>query len=135
MIRQPAGASGTVRSMCLSRHQRKAVSVLPVPVGARMSVDSPRAMAGQPSRWGAGGCWKAARNQAAVMGWKSASAASPVAAGSAPGLGSTRPDSVALPFLRGVVGFDIAPLLSQQWLLDALEGKRNPGPVNGRGGW
>ena len=32
--------------------QRNAVSVLPLPVGARMSVDSPRAIAGQPSLCG-----------------------------------------------------------------------------------
>ena len=55
-----------------SRHQRNAVSVLPVPVGARISVLSPRAIAGQPSRCGAVGCSKTARNQAAVTGWNSA---------------------------------------------------------------
>ena len=32
-----------------SRHHRNAVSVLPLPVGARISVESPRAIAGQPS--------------------------------------------------------------------------------------
>src|SRR5438270_9715858 len=56
--------------MSLLRHQRKAVRVLPVPVGASMRVDSPRAMAGQPSRWGGVGWSKTARNHAAVMGWK-----------------------------------------------------------------
>jgi hypothetical protein len=35
--------------------QRNAVSVLPLPVGARISVDSPRAIAGHPSRCGASG--------------------------------------------------------------------------------
>ena len=58
------------RSMSLSRHQRKAVRVLPVPVGARMRVDSPREMAGQPSRWGGVAASKTARNHSAVMGWK-----------------------------------------------------------------
>jgi hypothetical protein len=57
-------------------HQRKAVSVLPVPVGARIRVESPRAIAGQPSRCGAVGRSKTARNQAAVRGWKSARAES-----------------------------------------------------------
>ena len=33
-------------------HQRNAVSVLPLPVGARISVDSPRAIAGQARRCG-----------------------------------------------------------------------------------
>ena len=48
-------------NMSRSRHQRKAVRVLPVPVGARMSVFSPRAMAGQPSRCAAVGRSKTAR--------------------------------------------------------------------------
>ena len=39
----------------VERHHRKAVRVLPVPVGARMRVLSPRAMAGQPCCWGDGG--------------------------------------------------------------------------------
>src|ERR1017187_7291653 len=37
-------------------------------------VDSPRAIAGQPWRCGAVGAGNVARNQAAVMGWKSARA-------------------------------------------------------------
>ena len=41
------------------RHQRNAVSVLPLPVGARISVDSPRAMAGHPSCCGLVGSGKA----------------------------------------------------------------------------
>ena len=45
---------GRCWSMRRSRHQRKAVRVLPVPVGARIRVLSPRAMAGQP---GAAGRW------------------------------------------------------------------------------
>src|SRR5579875_3351451 len=56
-----------------SRHQRNAVRVLPVPVGARIRVESPRAIAGQPSRCGAVTSSKTARNHWAVMGWKSAS--------------------------------------------------------------
>src|SRR5271165_4001944 len=61
--------------MSRSRHQRNAVSVFPVPVGARMSVLSPRAIAGQPRRCGAVGRSKTARNHCAVTGWKSVRAA------------------------------------------------------------
>ncbi len=39
-------------------HQRKAVSVLPLPVGARIRVDSPPAIAGQPSCCGGVGAGK-----------------------------------------------------------------------------
>ena len=42
-------AAGAGVNISRSRHQRNAVSVLPLPVGARISVDSPRAIAGQPS--------------------------------------------------------------------------------------
>ncbi len=38
--------------MSRSMHQRNAASVLPEPVGARMRVESPRAIAGQP--WSCG---------------------------------------------------------------------------------
>ena len=41
--------SGTASNMSRLMHQRKAVSVLPLPVGARISVDCPRAIAGHPS--------------------------------------------------------------------------------------
>src|ERR1017187_6684824 len=51
-------------------HHRKAARVLPVPVGARMRVDSPRAMAGQPSCWGRVGAGKTASNQARTGGGK-----------------------------------------------------------------
>src|ERR1017187_4774878 len=51
-------------------HHRKAARVLPVPVGARMRVDSPRAIAGQPSCWGRVGAGKTASNQARTGGWK-----------------------------------------------------------------
>ena len=46
--RQRCPLGGTGSNMIRLMHQRKAVSVLPLPVGARMSVDSPRAIAGQP---------------------------------------------------------------------------------------
>lgn len=87
-------------SISLLRHQRNAVRVLPVPVGARMRVDSPRAMAGQPSRCGAVGLSKTARNQAAVMGWKRARVS--VAVGSGGGA------VAAAFFARGVLaGFEL----------------------------
>src|SRR5271168_924720 len=72
MTRQPSVSVALRCNMRRSRHQRNAVRVLPVPVGARIRVLSPRAIAGQPSRWGAVGCSKTARNQEAVTGWKRA---------------------------------------------------------------
>ena len=50
------------------RHHRNAASVLPVPVGARMSVDSPRAIAGHPSRCGLVGAGNAVENHARTAG-------------------------------------------------------------------
>ena len=44
--------SGTGSNISRFSDQRNAASVLPLPVGARMSVDSPRAIAGQPRRCG-----------------------------------------------------------------------------------
>src|SRR5512145_2902651 len=54
-------------------HHRKAVRVLPLPVGERIRVDSPRAMAGQPRLWGGVGVANEARNHSATAGWKSSS--------------------------------------------------------------
>ena len=48
--------------------QRNAASVFPVPVGARMSVCDPRAIAGQPSRCGALGSPSVSRNQRRTSG-------------------------------------------------------------------
>src|SRR5580692_3049426 len=90
-----------------SRHQRKAVRVLPVPVGARMRVLSPRAMAGQPWRWGAVGSSKTSRNQEAVTGWKLAKGSG--CATSGVGLG-----------LRGTISFSIAQIISPCVLLRAV---------------
>ena len=50
--RQRASRGGTGANISRSRQARNAVSVLPVPVGARMSVDCAAAIAGQPCRWG-----------------------------------------------------------------------------------
>ena len=52
---------------------RKAVSVLPDPVGAATSVSRPAWMAGQAARCAGVGAAKAWRNQAETAGWKSAS--------------------------------------------------------------
>src|SRR5215218_139067 len=54
---------------------RKAVSVLPDPVGARISVCPPWAMAGQPCDWTAVGSGNDVANQARVGSEKAASAA------------------------------------------------------------
>src|SRR5262245_12033024 len=51
-------------------HQRNAARVLPLPVGARMSVDSPRAMAGQPSVCAMVGALNDAQNQSRTGAWK-----------------------------------------------------------------
>src|SRR5829696_10566439 len=61
-VRAPASAAGgdvTKRSI----PDRNAASVLPDPVGARIRVCSPRAMAGQPWSWAAVGHGKFASNQ------------------------------------------------------------------------
>src|SRR5262245_34520960 len=55
------------------RHHRNAVNVLPLPVGARMSVDSPRAMAGQPSSCGRVGDGNDATNHSRTEGWNRSS--------------------------------------------------------------
>ena len=49
---------------------RNAVSVLPEPVGAATSVDSPAWIAGQASTCAWVGALKCVRNQAATAGWK-----------------------------------------------------------------
>jgi hypothetical protein len=47
--RQRRALSGGGANMARSRHHKNAVNVFPVPVGEKMSVDSPRAIAGHPS--------------------------------------------------------------------------------------
>src|ERR1700693_4587163 len=49
-------------------HQRKAARVFPVPVGARIKVDSPRAIAGQPCSCGLVGAAKTASNHSRTGG-------------------------------------------------------------------
>ncbi|MCY1419078.1 hypothetical protein D9M71_346550 [compost metagenome] len=50
--------------------ERKAVRVLPEPVGAATRVLRPARIAGQARAWAAVGAAKVARNQAATAGWK-----------------------------------------------------------------
>ena len=69
-------------------HHRKAASVFPVPVGARISVDSPRAIAGHPAICGRVGAGKTAVNQSHTAGWKSCRASADGSAGA--GLRSLR---------------------------------------------
>jgi hypothetical protein len=59
------GAGSNIRRF---RHQRNAASVFPLPVGARMSVDSPRAIAGHPSCWGLVGPGKDEPNHSRTAG-------------------------------------------------------------------
>jgi len=49
-------------------HQRNAARVLPVPVGERISDESPREIAGQPRIWGRVGAMKTAENQSRTAG-------------------------------------------------------------------
>ena len=66
--RQRCSLGGTGSNMMRLMHQRNAVSVLPLPVGARISVDSPSAMDGQPCAWGGVGRANESRNQSATGG-------------------------------------------------------------------
>src|SRR5258707_1067683 len=66
--RQRSFFGGAGVNISRSRHQRNALSVLPLPVGARISVDSPRAIAGQPSTCGRVGASNAPENQPRVAG-------------------------------------------------------------------
>src|SRR6185436_10720786 len=78
--RQRRAFGGCGENINRSRHHRNAVNVLPLPVGARISVDSPRAIAGQPSACGAVGSSKAALNQARTGEWNGASGSAVVRA-------------------------------------------------------
>jgi hypothetical protein len=63
----PAGFGENIKR---STQCRKAVSVLPLPVGARMSVDSFFSSGGQPRVWVLVGVGKEWRNQSCTAGWK-----------------------------------------------------------------
>src|SRR5512142_48053 len=54
---------------------RNAASVLPLPVGARTSVESPRWMAGQACAWAGVGAPKDRRNHAVTAPWNGSSPA------------------------------------------------------------
>src|SRR5262245_34475922 len=71
--RQRSFAAGGGSNISRFRHARNAVNVLPLPVGARMSVDSPRAMAGQPSSCGRVGDGNDATNHSRTDGWNRSS--------------------------------------------------------------
>src|SRR6202051_1515664 len=66
--RQRCCFSVTGLNMSRLMHQRKAAKVFPVPVGARIKVDSPRAIAGQPCSCGLVGAAKTASNHSRTGG-------------------------------------------------------------------
>ena len=70
-MRSCAGGGGSAASRSIAH--RNAASVLPDPVGARISVWSPRAMAAQPSRWAGVGSSNVASNHARTAGEKTSS--------------------------------------------------------------
>ena len=65
--------AGSGENMSWSMQERNAASVLPLPVGARRSVLSPRRMGGQPSACAGVGAAKERANQVRVAGWKPSS--------------------------------------------------------------
>ena len=65
-VRCFAGGGSVV--MRRSREERNAVSVLPEPVGAQISVCAPPTMAGQPCTWGAVGSGKEVANHSRTAG-------------------------------------------------------------------
>jgi hypothetical protein len=60
--------SGTGANITRSSDQRNAARVFPLPVGARISVDSPRAIAGQPCACGRVGASNDEENQSRTAG-------------------------------------------------------------------
>ena len=69
------GKGGAGENITRLRHQRNAASVLPLPVGASMRVDSPRAIAGQPSCCGVVGEGNVLANHSVTAGWNISRAA------------------------------------------------------------
>ena len=63
-------ASGNGSNINRFNDHKNAASVLPLPVGARISVDSPRAIAGHPRFCGVVASAKMLRNYSATAGWK-----------------------------------------------------------------
>src|SRR5881227_3455980 len=70
MTRQRRSFGGAGTNIRRSSAQRNAVSVLPLPVGAKMSVHSPRAMGGHPISCALVGAGYAALNHSITAGWK-----------------------------------------------------------------
>src|SRR5450432_2131165 len=67
--RQRWSFSGVGENISRLMHHRKAARVLPVPVGARIKVDSPRAIAGHPRICGLVGAGKTASNHSRTAAW------------------------------------------------------------------
>src|ERR1700730_8072443 len=67
-MRHRSWFSGTAVNMSRLMHQRKAAKVLPVPVGARIKVESLRAIAGQPCTCGLVGAAKTTSNPSRTRG-------------------------------------------------------------------
>jgi hypothetical protein len=76
MTRQRRSFGGLGVNIRRSSAHRNAVRVLPLPVGAVMSVHSPRAMAGHPSCWAFVGDAKDDANHSRTAGWNGCSAGS-----------------------------------------------------------
>ncbi len=76
-MRAVVSGAGVVSSR--SMPQRNAVSVLPDPVGARIRVFSPAAMAGQPNSWAGVGAGNEVENQARTGSENSSSDEMPAA--------------------------------------------------------
>src|ERR1700719_1692260 len=85
-------------------HHRNAARVLPVPVGARIKVDSPRAIAGQPCSCGLVGAAKTASNHSRTGGRKRAAS------------------RTAKPFDGGWLGSDIEGLFLDARMKRIVEG-------------
>src|SRR5580700_7467534 len=99
MTRQRDSSGGlSVENIKRLMHQRNAARVLPVPVGARIRVESPREIAGQPRICGRVGPVKTAENQSRTAGWKSSSALTgeSCVGGAAPGAGGLDNSFLAL---------------------------------------
>jgi hypothetical protein len=91
--RQRSDASGNSSNIRRLSDHRNAASVLPLPVGARIRVDSPREIDGQPLRCGAVGEEKADSNHVATAGWNNERM--PDAACRMPSAGCRMPDVVS----------------------------------------
>src|SRR5262245_49117173 len=104
---------------------RNAASVLPVPVGAAISVSRPRAIAGQPCACASvGPSGNRRSNQAPTAGWKEASASMPAASVASAG-GESQTKAAAAPD-GALLGLDLGlehehVLLAWRGLADARE--------------